>query len=73
MEPFLFRGRETGFRFSEKVFIILHGLPVFNHRVHFLVVMWCVAQTLLAIRGAIGDWRMWSLNASARFNLYVNS
>jgi len=57
MEPVLFRGIETGFGFSEKVLVILHGLPVLNHRVHFLVVMWCA----------------WGTDTSAYYDLYVNS
>ncbi len=57
MEPVLFRGIETDFGFSEKVLVVLHGLPVLNHRVHLLVVMWCA----------------WGTDTSAYYDLYVNS
>ena len=38
MEPDSFRGIEMDFGFVEKVLVILHGLPVLDHKVHLLVV-----------------------------------
>ena len=38
MKPVPFRGIEMGFGFGEKVLVILHGLPVLDHKVHLLVV-----------------------------------
>ena len=38
MEPGSFRRIKMGFRFVEKVLVILHGLPVLDHKVHLLVV-----------------------------------
>lgn len=38
MEPVPFREIEMGFGFGEKVLVIMHGLPVLDHRVHLLVV-----------------------------------
>ena len=38
MEPDSFRGIEIDFGFVEKVLVILHGLPVLDHKVHLLVV-----------------------------------
>ena len=63
------------FGFGEKVLVILHGLPVLDHRVYLLVVFaLCVGhRCLLTTRGAFGDWRKWSPNASAHFRLNVNS
>lgn len=57
MEPVSFREIETGFGFVEKVLVVLHVLPVLNHRVHLLVVMWCA----------------WGTDTSAYYNLYVNN
>lgn len=63
------------FGFDEKVLVILHGLPVLDHKVYFLVVfVLCVGHgRFLITRGAFGDWRIWSLNALTHFDLYVNS
>ena len=36
--PVSFRGIEMDFGFGEKVLVILHGLPVLDHKVHLLVV-----------------------------------
>ena len=45
-----------GFGFGEKVLVIMHGLPVLDHRVHLLVVLvLCVGHRyLLTTRGAFG-------------------
>ena len=53
------------FGFVEKVLVILHGLPVLDHRVHLLVVLaLCVGhRRFITTRGAFGAWRIWSPNA----------
>ncbi len=55
MEPVPFRGIEMGFGFGEKVLVILHGLPVLDHKVYILVVFvlcgW--AQTLFHYKGRV--------------------
>ena len=73
MEPAPFRGIEMDFGFSEKVLVILHGLPVLDHRVHLLVVFaLCVwRRCFLTTRGAFGDHRRQSPNAPAHFRAYV--
>lgn len=66
MEPVSFRGIEMDFGFGEKVLVILHGLPVLDHKVHLLVVFSAVCvrhRYFLTTRGAFGDWRIWSPNA----------
>ena len=75
MEPVPFRGIEMNFEFGEKVLVILHGLPVLDHRVHLLVVFaLCVGhRRFITTRGAFGDRRIWSPNAPAHFWVYVNS
>lgn len=63
------------FGFGEKVIVILCGLPVLDHRVHLLAVfVLCVGHRyFFTIRGAFGDWYLWSPNASAHFAVYVNN
>lgn len=65
MEPVPFRGVEMDFGFGEKVLVILHGLPVLDHKEHLLVVSaLCVGHRgIITTRGAFGDWRIWSPNA----------
>ena len=60
MEPVSFRGIEMDFGFGEKVLVILHRLPVLDHKVHLLVVfVLCVGHnTFYTTRGAFGDWRI---------------
>ena len=67
MEPVPFREIEMDFGFGEKVLVIMHGLPVLDHSVDFLVVFaLCVGhRRFLTTRGAFGDWRKWSPNALA--------
>ena len=74
MEPDSFRGIEMDFGFGEKVLVIMHGLPVLDHSVNLLVVIaLCVGRRcFLTTRGAFGDWRIWSPNAPAQFEAYVN-
>lgn len=47
MEPVPFRGIEMGFGFGEKVLVILHGLPVLDHKVYLLVVFGSVKSTTI--------------------------
>ena len=65
MEPGSFRRIKMDFRFVEKVLVILHGLPVLDHKVHLLVVKHCVVghRMCFTARGAFGDWHIWSPNA----------
>ena len=75
MEPVPFRGIEMGFGFGEKVLVILHGLPVLDHRVYLLVVFCAVRvghRHFITTRGAFGDRHLWSPNAPAHFAVYVN-
>jgi len=54
MELVPFRGIKMNFGFVEKVLVILHGLPVLDHRVHLLVVfVLCVAQMLFNYKGRV--------------------
>lgn len=47
MEPISFREIEMDLGFVVKVYVIMHGLPVLDHRVHLLVVfVLCVLQIL---------------------------
>ena len=66
MEPVSFRGIEMDFGFVEKVLVILHGLPVLDHKVYLLVVFSAVRvrhRYFLTTRGAFGGWRIWPPNA----------
>ena len=65
------------FGFVEKVQVVVHGLPVFNHSGDPPCSFKCcagVAQNIfLTTRGAFGDCRIRSPNAPAHFGVYVNS
>ena len=65
MEPVSFCGIKMDFGFGEKVLVILHGLPVLDHKVYLLVVIaLCVGhKRFLTTRGAFGGWRIWPPNA----------
>ena len=54
------------FGFGEKVLVIMHGLPVLDHKVHLLVIISAVRvwhRYFLTTRGAFGDCRIRSPNA----------
>ncbi len=75
METVPFREIKMDFGFVEKVLVILHGLPVLDHRVHLLVVLvLCVGhRRFITTRGRVWWLAYMATKRAAHFELYVNS